>query len=218
MRRLRLVMLLGGLALAFYGFQEFRLSGTAKAEPQEITCDELARNGYGDNAHVRLGNWFFAPSTFVYEKSKRSEEWNHVFVPLLPLDGDYAQSLRELPEGTSPPAPKRFGVILKSSEVSNNTELNALGEAETLEGVVINKIDSLDRKTKDLLSRSYPEVDFDACWILEHERKVKGPAIGLLIVLAGLAAMGGGGFLMFKDRAAKAAAKRTNAQPPPAMP
>jgi len=193
MGRFKLWMVIGGAVLAFYGFKEWRLSGEVKSAPQTITCEALARDGYGDNAHVRLTEFLVSPASYVYEEGKGG--WKKVWLPLVPLNGPYAEQLRALPEDAEIPAPRSFGVILQTDEVSNEDKLGALAERDVVEGVVINEIDSLDSETKKLLNQAYPGIDLEKCWILEHNRKTKGMASSLLFLLLGLGIAGAGLYL-----------------------
>lgn len=70
MGRLKLIMVVAGAVLVLYGYEEWRLSGEVKAEPQTISCAALTRDGYGDDAHVRLTDFLVSPSSFVYEEAK----------------------------------------------------------------------------------------------------------------------------------------------------
>ena len=64
----------------------------------------------------------------------------------------------------------------------------AVADRETVQGMVVNEIESLDSEEKRILSESYPGIDFDRCTIFEHGRKPKG--MGMIA-----AYIGGGGLL-----------------------
>jgi hypothetical protein len=198
LRGFRIWLLVGGAALAWYGFKEWRLASVTKAEPQRITCAALERDGYGDNAHVLITDFLMSPTGFVYSEGKQGSGWKAVYVPLVPLDGSYAAALRDLPKDQAPPAPGQFGVILKTERAPNEAALVRLGDSDTLLGVVINEIDALDAKTKDLLARGYPGIDLDACWIVEDRRTVKGSGTGLGLLAGGLALLVLGAWLLYR--------------------
>ena len=193
MGRFKIWILVAGVAVGYLGWKEYKLSGEVKKEPQTITCADLAKNGYGDNAHVRVTEFTVATSEFVYKEKGHGKEWSEVWLPVVPVDGEYARRIAALPEDAEeiPPA-KSFGVILQSEHVTGLEGLSVFDEMPALLGVVINEVDSLDRDTKKLLAESYPSVDLDTCWILEHDRKVSGAGrgmgfLGLGVVLVGLA-------------------------------
>ena len=197
MGRFKFWMLIGGIALAWYGYKELRLSGEAKAEPQTITCEALGRDGYGDNAHVKMTDFLLSSAGYVYEE-KKGGGWETVWIPVVPLNGPYAEMLRGLPEDAEAPAPKTFHVILQTSHASNAKRLGVIAGEDDVRGVVINEIDSLDSETRKLLRQSYPGIDLEKCWIVEHKRKTKGAGISLLLLVLGLGLAGGAGFLFWK--------------------
>lgn len=188
MRRFRYWLLIVGLAGAYYGFQEWRLARFTSPTMQTITCEALARDGYGDNAHVRLSEYLLSPATFVYTEGRGGKR-KTVWIPVLPLHGSYGEMVAALPEDAVVPPPKEFGVILQTDHAPDDEALGRLHDAEYLVGVVINEIDSLDRKTRNLLQEGYPGIDLEKCWILEHRRTVRSEGMGLAI-------LGGGGFLV----------------------
>lgn len=193
MGRFKIWILVAGVAVGWLGWKEYRLSCEVKKDPQTITCANLAKNGYGRNAHVRVTDFLLATTDFVYKEKRSSKEWSKVWLPVLPIDGEYARMVAALPEDAEEiPSAKSFGVILQSEHVASLDGLSVFDEAPVLLGVVINEVDSLDRKTKKLLAESYPNVDLDECWILEHNRKVSGVGrgagfLGLGVVLVALA-------------------------------
>src|SRR5688572_14555616 len=110
MGRFVLVLIIIGAVLTFAGVQEMRLSSAAKPEPQEISCSELAQNGPSDNAHVLLKDFLITPA-FVYETGK-SGNWKTVWVPAVPH--------------TTQAIPSEFRVLVKSSRIHSEAELDAL--------------------------------------------------------------------------------------------
>ena len=112
-----------------------------------------------------ISDVYVATSDFVYEEKRRGKEWSKVWLPVVPMDGEYVKRLAALPEDAeSIPSPEAFRVILRSEHVAGLDGLRAFGDMERLPGVVINEVDSLDSDTKELLESSYPRVDLDACW------------------------------------------------------
>lgn len=195
MRRFKLWILIGGIALGYYGFKEWRLSGVTKKTMQTLTCKALVADGYGDNAHVRLSDFMLSPGGFVYEGS--DSKWKKVWIPVVGMNSDYAKMVHELPEDAELPSPKNFGVILQSTHVSNDSALGRIAQQDYLVGVVINEIDSLDSGTRRLLEKSYPGIDLEKCWILEHRRKVSGAGFGMTLMGVALALVALAAFLFF---------------------
>jgi hypothetical protein len=200
--RLILALVIGGGFLTFIGVQDFRLNQASKAEPQEITCVDLVANGPGDNALIVIGDFLLCDFAFVYEE--KGNDWSKVWVPAVPLGGEFHQKLLSMvgEDGRltgEVPMPKDVKVIVKSTDVSNERELSNLAEKDTLQGLVINQIESLGSEEEKILKESYPTVDFDDCWIVEVGRapatigRIAGFFLGgvALMVIGGLIALSG---------------------------
>jgi hypothetical protein len=184
--RLKLYLLIGGIALAYFGFRAFRLGSETKDEPQTLTCSQLAENGYGDNAHVRLGEFMLSLGGFVYEQQREGGRYTRIWIPVVPLESEYARMVDALPEGAEIPVPDTFNVILQSEHIGSDDMLQRIAMQDFLSGVVINEIDSLDRETKKLLRSQYTGIDLDKCWILDHRRKPKSAGLGLGMLVGGV--------------------------------
>ena len=198
--RFKLALVVIGGVLTFFGVQELRLSSAAKEEPQSISCAELGANGPGDNAHIVLTE-FLLTNHYVYEE-KESGSWTQVWVPSVPLGGEYhLQLMAHIQEhgqlmGSIPP-PKDVKVIVKSKDVSSEFEYEQFANSESLQGVIVNKIDSLGSDEKEILMNSYPGVDFDTCWILEVGRQPASMMKLAGLCVGGLALIVVGGALFF---------------------
>lgn len=202
--RFILALVVGGGVLLFIGIQEMRLRSAAKEEPQKIACAELAANGPGENAHVLMGDFILCDFAYVYEE--KNNQWSKVWVPAVPIGGAFHLKLLSMLDeegrltGEVPP-PTNVKVIVKSSSVDNEGELGVLAEKETLQGVIVNTIESLGSEEEKMLKESYPSVNFDECYILEVDRapatfaKMAGFSVGGVLLMAG------GGLLALRGRA-----------------
>jgi hypothetical protein len=204
--RLKLVILGVGAMLAWMGFEEFKLGRVASSEPQLITVAELESHGPGDNAHVELADFLLSEQAFVYESREGSSTWTKIWIPALPLGGEHHQQLLLLVDNQGMfttddlPLPKSIGVIVKSSKIKNEKQLETLAAADTLTGLIVNEIDSLGSEERRLLAQSYPGIDLGNVYILEHGRKPAGAGkifgfmgSGALLVLIGLGSFFVGG-------------------------
>ena len=195
---IRISVIFMGAALAFHGVQEIRLASKASDEPASLTCAELIADGPGDNLHVTLGE-FIAPDAFVFENAtgKPGRHYDVVYIPLLPVDGEWHQTLQDAMDeegnivGDVPP-PRNIRVIAKLKNIRNDEALYRELDRGRAQGMVINDIDSLDSDHKRLLAESYPNIDVDACWILEVGRRPGGygmigffVGVGALLVVLG---------------------------------
>lgn len=184
MRFLRRFWLWGcvlALGLGLLGYKELRLSRVAKAKAETITCADLGENGPGDNAHVEMTAFELVLDSFVVQSRKRSEDkWSKVWIPATPPIISLADPTLE-PAWVDAPLPD-FHVIVVSSRVQNEAQLDALAGRPSLRGLILNEVDQLGSDEKKLLRESYPTVDLDTCWILEVDRKPKTMATALAML------------------------------------
>ena len=177
MTRIALAMIFGGLMLAYTGYEEHQMASLALPEAQTMTCQELAENGPGANAHITLSNFDALPS-YIYE-GESPEQIDKVWIPLARLRGETEEAIDE----KTP-----FNVILRTEHAANTEKLNTIIMEDSVKGLVVNQIDSLSGEELQLLRESYPNADINACWILDHNREPSGGGTVM-------AMMGGGGVL-----------------------
>lgn len=191
MIRIKIGLIIVGVIAAIWGGKELMLSGKASDTPQDITCAALIDNGPGGNAHVRLTAAVACPTYFVYEGKTDKGPWSKVYLPALPEGGAWHREAKEAFAKTgnlsAVPAPSDIRVLLKFTNVRNEDHLGELIDAETIQGTIINSIESLDGKEKSLLRQGYPNIDVDRCYILQVGRK---PTSGSLVLLATLGGAG----------------------------
>jgi hypothetical protein len=189
--RIFLLLVIFGGVILYVGIKEWRLSQAASPNPQTITCDQLEKKGPGNNLHVVLTDFILCEGSYVYQGSKNdNSRWTKVWIPAVPIDGEYVQQLKRMiaENKTSGeiPKPKNLKVIVKTSNVHSESELDDYAKHQTIQGLLVNKVESLGSEERNILAGSYPGIDFSNCYILEEGRKPKS---------AGTAAamMGGGG-------------------------
>ena len=195
MYKLVMLLIIGGAMLAWHGYQEYELGQRMSPEAKVLTYGELASTGPGDNAHVKLTGHLLCPNGFVYQRRDAHGPWSTVYIPAVSANGRFADDLRQaiLLYGTRAidnlPRPSGVRVIVKSAHVQNADQLDALASKASIEGVVVNTVESLGSKETALMAKMYPGTDLSKCWILEEGRQPTSP----------VAAMGfmGGGALMF---------------------
>jgi hypothetical protein len=201
MGRILLIMVIGGAVLGWIGLKEWRLSGAASAKAQDLGCDKLESSGPGENAHIVLKDYLLCTDAFVYKGTKSpSERWTTIWVPAVPAEGAYVKSVRKfLENGGDPknvPHPTTFNVIVKTSNVHNQQDLSNFDSKTEIEGLVVNKVESLGGEEKRLLNQAYPGINVDKCYILEEGRmpKSRGAAGGMMAGGLALIVLGVAGF------------------------
>lgn len=175
MTRFNIALVIVGGVLVFFGIQEMRLSSGCKNEPQKISCAQLCEKGTGENSHVEMTDFVLPESVFVYNESTKGGGYTCIWIPAVPIDGDYVKEYQKAMEaGTQPPTPTGLKVIVKSKSVKNEKDLEALAGRDSIQGVVVNKIESIGSEEKKILVQSYPGSNIDTCLILEVGRKPAG--------------------------------------------
>ncbi len=168
-------LVLGGMLL-FAGYHEWQLGSGASSQPQELTLQQLIDRGPDGNANVRVSD-FTLGDNFAYFSDHSDVYWTRVLIPAVPNTmGEQAAHVL---------IPK---VIVKSTHVHDDNEMDAIHERTQLQGLVINRIESLSKDERGILAQDYPGIDFDHCIILEEGRT---PSNGSMLFL-----MGGGGLAL----------------------
>jgi hypothetical protein len=204
MGRFKFWFLIGGVALLALGWEEKRLAGLAHSEPSSITLQRLAEDGPGDNAHVEIRDFLLCTWDYVY--AEKRGRWTEVWVPAVPLDGEFHQQILagldeegNWPEGVPFPNPDDFEVLFKITDSPTEASVDRIAEADTVRGMIINEVESIGSEERDLLASSYPGADFDTVLLFETPRSPKGAGTvyGMLgggagLLLLGLALLGQG--------------------------
>jgi hypothetical protein len=146
------VLLLLGLLFVGASVVGYIQGANTKADPQQLTLQQLADNGYGDNAHVLLTDFRFA-DTFVYEKKDYGDFWEKAWIPLVPADAEED--------------PASFRVVLETDDVHGDSNIEELAQQPKVQGVIW-FFDSLDSETQGLLESDFPETDFAKCLIVKQ--------------------------------------------------
>jgi hypothetical protein len=170
--RWRFLLLVFGISLIVLGCREIMLWRIASDRPQVLRCADLGRNGPRSNAHVLLCDFRLCDSAFVYEE--RRGQWTQAWVPAVPRYEALDTGPGAAPGGAGPPAAPAVRVLVKMPRARSVADVVQAARQETLQGMVVNAIERLGRVERATLERSYPEVDFDACWILELDRRPAG--------------------------------------------
>jgi hypothetical protein len=196
------VMVIGlGLGLAIWGGEEALLASGASDTPQDITCADLAANGPGNNAHVRVTD-FKSMSNFIYRKSANGD-WDTVWLPIIPPNAVVVPKGKRLIHSESKAVSKDIvdssviHVLIKTHTVHSQGDVESAMNRDSVEGLVINKIEHLNEKERELLRNAYPLMDVDTVCIVEEGRQPNG-GTGMLGLIGGIALILGGLVLIFK--------------------
>ena len=98
------------------------------------------------------------------------------------------------------PLPKEIKVIVNRIECIAKGNWVTLAEGETIQGLIVNKIEKLDTKERRLLEMNYPNVDFNQCYILDHGRRIANPRTTLALLIGGGMLIAVGGIVLLAGR------------------
>ncbi len=208
---IKLILIIAGGAVAYFGYQEFSLARNAKPDAAEVALVEI-ENGSADlsNAHVVIGPHMadYYSSIFEYEAKDRSAEEpadadkvNYTYYPILSEDHAFIKALDELfakypdgiPEGVEEPKMENLAVLVKTKEFATVGDIPEELVAEaSVQGLFVNKIAKLDDEEVDLLRQAYPGLQTDEILLLEKGRAPAGPvkSFGMMGGGAALAIVG----------------------------
>lgn len=232
MKRIKIGLIIVGVVFTVMGYQEWRLADKARPDKQILTCAQLTEKGFGDNANVTVKDAVVLDTWFVYKGTGQNGPWSTIWVPLVPAEGPYIQELRRLYAGESHlpeklPPPKDIRLILKSGHTADKAAMDRLVHERTFDGMIVNEIEKLEGKEKQLLEQGFPGTDFSQCYILEHGRTPASRTMLLVMLGGGLAAAGLGVFWLWAGRGqakpitlsvGPVVAPPAAASPPPAPP
>lgn len=191
--RLTIILLLGGLTTLAMAYREMQLSRKAQADPQVLSLEELADRGPGDNMHVLVTDVFLCSHLYLYEgtESRIDKAW----IPATPRNGVYHRMIENRPKSNwatdtldNLEPPRDIKVLVKIDR-PDTWFLDNCYQEDTIQGLVLNEIESLSQEEADLLESGYPGIDFQDCWIVELNRKPAGPIRLFVLFGAALAFM-----------------------------
>jgi hypothetical protein len=175
------LLLVGAIFGLYFGYSEYKLSGTVKAEPQTIRCADLIQNGPGANGHVIVTDFAFEDDYVIEGESANDTSWKTAYVPMFAAPQA---------EAAAPTHTGSFKLILETSRANNEQKLNELETQDRIQGSIVTSIKSLDSETQNILRNKYPQTDFNSVMILEHERKPVSTLVWVAaLVVGGLCAV-----------------------------
>lgn len=142
-------------------YTEGTLAFQSSEKPVEITLKELIAQGPDGDAHVVVTDFFLCENLAHQFQDKKPSVWTHVWIPAVPIDEV------ENKVGFNPTNVK---ALFFSTSIRNLTELEAKLNKPKVQGLVTNRISSLETKIRNLLRESYPGTDFDKCLIIQEGR------------------------------------------------
>jgi hypothetical protein len=198
-RYVYLLIFLGAL-FALMAINEGRQSAAGKSEPQEITCAQLVQSGFGDNAHVRMTDFYLCDFAYVYVKG--TLRWKKAWVPAVPLGSDIHASIkaRLSPDGTFSGRLRGddIRIIVHLPNARSEKDVERAAAQDEIQGLLIKPFKVLDLEEQSLLEEDYPGLDYGRCLILVEGRRPSSKAKTVTIASAGFVAVALGVFLLVR--------------------
>ncbi|MEO0794408.1 MAG: hypothetical protein AAFX93_04575 [Verrucomicrobiota bacterium] len=208
MFRLKIILIAVGGVLAFLGFEEFQVSQKTSDTASDVELLAIEKSQELENNYIRVGkHWAIYPgSIYEYQADKNetgepsnSAKVNYTYYPIISNDHPYNVAIDGLiakygdpsliPEGEYPTF-GQFFVLVKSKKFKTIGAIPDIwGDEESVQGLVVNRINELDNEELGLLKQSFPLVDMNKVLILEEGREPSsaGKSIGMMaggVVLA----------------------------------
>ena len=190
MFRLKLIIIFIGGMVAFLGFEEYKVSMDSTEEPMAIELSILEENTKIDNNHLKVENYMALYPYSVYEyqakKGETGEPGNntkvtHTYYPIISQSHPYINQIAELSNRYEDlslvpdeewPTVQKFSVLVKTKTFKTIGSIPDKYEIKTdIQGLIVNRIEELDSKEKQLVRESFPTVNMSKLLILEEGRK-----------------------------------------------
>jgi hypothetical protein len=218
MFRIKIILIVIGGVLAFFGFQEFRLSSGASGEPVSADLAAAEAGTEPSSPHVVFGphSAIYGASIYEYRQSKYSREEpgpstkvSHAYYPVISTEHPFNVawdalaekygSFDEVPETETFPDLTTFAVLVKTKRFDTVGSIpDGISDEPSIQGLLINRVSGLDKEEEKLIKQSFPQVDVDSLLILEEGRKPSGylKSFGMIFGGAVLALLGVGWFFV----------------------
>jgi hypothetical protein len=167
----------GGLGYLTYIEGTMALQSSAK--PETISLKNLIARGPDGNAHIILTDFALCDNMVHQTNDNNQNVWTHVWIPVVPIDEFH-------PDVKVPVTPRSVKALIFSTNIRNAVEVETRLNKPSIQGMVTNRISSLESKIRALLQQSYPDTDFDKCLIIQEGRT---PSSAGLVFLTGAGAL-----------------------------
>lgn len=191
MIRLKIALVIIGCVMAYFGYQEFTLSRYSSTEPVTVDMAEIEKGNLPTSNHVLIQEHvaLFPLHVFSYSKSKYSNaapndstSVRYVYYPVISKDNAFIKNLDQLiakhgsmqniPPEVPIPQITTAHLLVKTHKFDTVGQIpKSIDNVGSLQGLIINQIDSLDNDEANLVRQALPGVDVDKILILEEDRQ-----------------------------------------------
>lgn len=221
----KLFAIVGGGVLCVIGFQEWRVSRGTSSKPVDVKLADLESGKPASNNYVKIGEHHAvyyetvyscrqskyatgepSPDTSVSYSYHPVISASHPFVKKLgALEQKYGR-LDKVPATEKFPTIDSFCVLIKTKKYDKIRDLpTGFKRVQSIQGMIINDIESLDKEEEKLIKQSFPNLDVDKVLILEENREPSSALKSWGMMIGGvLLSLGGIAFAILHHRAAEA--------------
>lgn len=201
MMRYYLGAILVGIFLIGVGVAGARRRAAWKSVPQDLTCSQLAAEGFGNNSHVRLTEFYLCDFAYVYEE--KFTVWQKAWVPAVPRGGSvHLTAEAAVKAGVASPdllPGKDIRVIVLLPKARGPQDIESAAKRTVLQGTISPAGRIFDHETRDMMEAKYAGLDYDNCYLLSvgveatsEQKNAITTGVGILLAIAG-------GFLSLRE-------------------
>ncbi|MCA9044513.1 MAG: hypothetical protein KDA69_09340 [Planctomycetaceae bacterium] len=197
--RLQILLIIGGIALGIYSFQEMRAGTGASADPVAVELADLEAGTPAPDKHLQVGDHIaLYHGTFYQWEQQNNEPENggsrvtKAYYPIISPTHPYAEGMDADADLES------FAVLVKTNRFSTIGEIPDMpGPVQSISGLTRPASVALESDFQDLLRSDYPGINLDQILVLEDGRQPTSVALGIIMMLASAALIAAGGAWMF---------------------
>lgn len=203
MGRIAIAIMVGGGALAYFGYEEFRVGAGASATPVHVELASLESGTPPPDNHLEIGpHWAIFP-VWVGWGDQDSDKLDYIYYPIVSETHPYNQAWdsllarygeQEIPESEIPQL-SSLAILVKSKRYPTESAIPIQWEnVESIEGLLVHDIESLKSGEEKALHESFPGLSLSDIMILEQDRRPKSTLVALAMMGGGvvLILLGGG--------------------------
>jgi hypothetical protein len=192
------LLLLSG-AFCVWGYNEYKLSRDARAEPETVDLAKLESGQVPTQNHVQIGSHVRLYPYLIYSVKKKDENKpdapvQHTYYPIISLAHPVMREMLARADGlakktdTAPlPTIKSFRVLVRTTDFQKVSQVPDKAPIEPIvNGMIINSIQDLKGDEADLIKKSFPDVDVSKILILDKDRRPSDLALSLGLMGAGV--------------------------------
>lgn len=175
-------------------------------KPKEMPLSQLIAQGAEDRLYIDLTE--FVPAKVVYYRAvagpsmmpsgKRPVgKWTDAYVPLFPRTNKAGSGPQAGQAFDNGPEPDAVVVLLHTTRVQDEEELERLATRSQLRGVAHQRSKPLGGLLADKIKQQHPRTDFSRIIVFEKEGKPDAPTGGVVWMLIGLLGFLGCAFFLY---------------------